>query len=63
MKLGRLEVVRGVYTSRRWWRYWRPRRLTLKRQAMQYRLENQQQDAPATYCWLGFNFGWSEESQ
>lgn len=44
MMIGQLEIVRGFHTKRRWWRYWYPKRLTLK-------------SNPAIYCWLGFNFG------
>lgn len=44
MMIGRLEIVRGFYTKRRWWRYLYPKRLTIK-------------SDPAVYCWLGFNFG------
>ena len=47
MMIGRLEIVRGFHTKRMWWKYWRPKRLTLKT------------THNPTYCWLGFNFGMS----
>ncbi len=46
MMIGRLEIVRGFYTKKVWWKYWRPKRLTLV-----YSTPN------PVYCWLGFNFG------
>lgn len=46
MIIGKLEIVKGFYTFKRWWKYIIPKRLTIQR-------ENE----PNTYCWLGFNFG------
>lgn len=45
MMIRRLKIVRGFHTKRHWWRYWRPKRLTLKT------------NPDPIYCWLGFNFG------
>ncbi len=49
MMIGRLEIVRGFHTKRRWWRYWRPRKLTLNTQS--------KIGEGSCWCWLGFNFG------
>ena len=40
--------VFGTYTGRNWYKYIRPKRLTLKCN-------------PAIYCWFGYNFSWKDK--